>query len=76
MLAREPASFLQEKVIVILIPLRVLGRAVAETRYQMLEVLRLVEDLTSFIKDNSGNFSDEKISFEAFRGVYFTRKGL
>ena len=55
MLAREPASFLQEKVIVIF-----LGRVVAETCYQMLEVLRPVEGLTSFNKDNSGNYSGEK----------------
>ena len=33
-LAREPASFLLEKVIVIFIPIRVLGRVVAETCYQ------------------------------------------
>jgi len=59
-LAREPASFLQEKVIVIFIPLRVLGRVVAETCYEMLEVLRPVEGLTSFNEDNSGNFSGEK----------------
>ena len=61
MFAREPESFLQEKVIVIFIPLRVLGRVVAETCYQMLEVLRPVQGLTSsFNKDNSGNYSGEK----------------
>ena len=60
MLARETASFLQEKVIDIFIPLRVLGRVVAETCYQMLEVLRPGEGLTSFNKDNSGNYSGEK----------------
>ena len=60
MLAREPASFLQEKVIVIFIPLRVLGRVVAETCYQMLDVLRPVEGLTSCNKDNNGNFCGEK----------------
>ena len=32
----------------------------AETCYQMLEVLRPVEGLTSFNKDNSGNFPAEK----------------
>ena len=71
MFAREPESFLQEKVIVIFIPLRVLGTVVAETCYQMLEVLRPVEGLTSsFNKDNSGNYSAEKKN-EAFRGVCF-----
>ena len=60
MLAREPASFLLEKVIVFFVPIRVLGRVVAETCYQMLEVLRPVEGLTCFNKDNSGYFSSEK----------------
>ena len=57
--------------IVIFIPLRVLGRVAAETCYQMLDVLRPVEGLTSFNKDNSGNYSGEKKYNEAFRGVYF-----
>ena len=61
MLAREPASFLKEKVMLIFISLRVLGRVVVETCYQMLEVLRPVEGLTSsFNTDNSGNYSGEK----------------
>ena len=60
-LAREPASFLKENVILIFISLRVLGRVVVETCYQMLEVLRPVEGLTSsFNTDNSGNYSGEK----------------
>ena len=71
MFAREPESFLQEKVIVIFIPLRVLGTVVAETCYQMLEVLRPVEGLTSsFNKDNSGNYSAEKEQW-SFPGCLF-----
>ena len=71
MLAREPASFWQEKVIVIFILLRVLGRVVAETCCQMLEVLRPVAGLTSFNKDNSGNFSGEKSTVKLSGGSIF-----
>ena len=46
----------------------------AGTSYQMLEVLSFLqsgEGLTSFINDNSANFSGDKKYNEEFQGVYF-----
>ena len=48
----------------------------AETSYQMLEVLSILrsrEGLTSFNIHNSAIFSNAKEYNEAFRGVYFLR---
>ena len=47
---------------------------VAGTSYQMLEVLSFLQSgevLTSFINDNSVNFSGDKKYNEEFRGDYF-----
>ena len=64
MLAREPASFGRENVVAVVTLLRVLARnvEVAQTSYQMLEVLSLCdqESVTYFTKGNSANFSSEK----------------
>ena len=76
MLAREAASFWREKVVAVVILLRVLaecrsgGNKLSNVR--IFSILQSGEVLTSFNNDNGADFSGEKKTYnEEFRGVYF-----
>ena len=79
MLAREPASFWQENVIVVVILLRVFAR-MSWWRKRAIKCLSFCDfatgrelNLRLSITDNSANVSGAKKYYETFRGVHFLR---
>ena len=79
MLAREPASFWQENVIVVVILLQVFAR-MSWWRKRAIKCLSFCDfatgrglNLRLSITDNSANFSGAKKYYETFRGVHFLR---
>ena len=72
---REPAPFWREKVIGVVILLRVLARMPISGNkllvVKSLIILRSGEGQTSFNENNHANYCGEKIYNKAFQGVYF-----
>ena len=72
---REPAPFWREKVIGVVILLRVLARMPISGNkllvVKSLIILRSGDGQTSFNENNHANYCGEKIYNKAFQGVYF-----